>query len=56
MPSNPRRPGWPYRCPKHGVCVVTKVTETRIAFRRKDGVVIHIPRHKARSYQPRRCA
>ena len=51
-----RKPGSPYRSRKHGLCVVTRVTETRIAFRRDDGLVIHMLKKNARSYQPRRCA
>ena len=51
-----RKPGSPYRSRKHGLCVVTCVTATRIAFRRADGLVVWMLRKNARSYQPRRCA
>lgn len=46
-----RRPGCRYRDKKHGNCIVTKVTATRIAFRRADGRVIHKLKKNARSVQ-----
>ena len=44
-----RKPGSPYRCPKHGLCTVTRVTEERIAYRRSDGLVVHKLKRNARS-------
>ena len=44
-----RKLGSPYRCPKHGLCTVTKVTDRIIAIRRADGMVIWMLRKNARS-------
>ena len=46
-----RKPGSPYRCPKHGLCTVTRVTEERIAILLADGMVIWMLRKNARSVQ-----
>ena len=46
-----RKPGWPYRDREHGTCIVTKVTSTRITFRRTDGKVITRLLKNARSVQ-----
>ena len=46
-----RKPGSPYRCPKHGLCTVTKVTDRIIAIRRADDLVIWMLKKNARSVQ-----